>query len=87
MEILTSFGGRLDEHTSAAAYRLIQAIDSYASGIDLAQVYRRESLAPGEQIDGPAIIQEYASTTALFPQDRVEVTVSGELLIHVGGFE
>jgi len=50
-------------------------------------VYRRESLAPGEQIDGPAIIQEYASTTALFPQDRVEVTVSGELLIHVGGFE
>ncbi len=45
-------------------------------------VYRRESLAPGEQIDGPAIIQEYASTTVLFPGDRVEVTVSGELLIR-----
>ena len=50
-------------------------------------VYRRESLAPGEQIDGPAIIQEYASTTALFPQDRAEVKVSGELLIHVGSSE
>ncbi|PYS32321.1 MAG: hypothetical protein DMG14_34835 [Acidobacteria bacterium] len=48
-------------------------------------VYRRESLASGEQIDGPAIIQEYASTTALFAEDRAEVTVSGELLIHVGG--
>ena len=47
-------------------------------------VYQRESLAPGEQVHGPAIIQEYASTTALFTQDRAEVTVSGELLIHVG---
>ena len=47
-------------------------------------VYRRESLVPGERIEGPAIIQEYASTTALFPQDRAEVTASGELLVHVG---
>ncbi len=47
-------------------------------------VYQRESLAPGEQVHGPAIIQEYASTTALFTQDRAEVTVSGELLIRVG---
>jgi N-methylhydantoinase A len=48
-------------------------------------VYRRESLDSGERIEGPAIIQEYASTTALFPQDRAEVAASGELLIHVGG--
>jgi N-methylhydantoinase A len=48
-------------------------------------VYRRESLASGERIHGPAIIQEYASTTALFPQDYAEVTASGELLVHVGG--
>jgi N-methylhydantoinase A len=46
-------------------------------------VYRRESLTAGERIDGPAIIQEYASTTVLFPQDRAEVTKSGELLIHL----
>lgn len=47
-------------------------------------VYRRESLAAGERIDGPAVIQEYASTTLLFPQDRAEVAHSRELLIHVG---
>jgi N-methylhydantoinase A len=47
-------------------------------------VYRRESLASGDRIHGPAIIQEYASTTVLFPQDHGEVTLSGELLIHVG---
>jgi N-methylhydantoinase A len=47
-------------------------------------VYRREGLASGERIDGPAIIQEYASTTVLFSEDRAEVTGSGELLIHAG---
>jgi N-methylhydantoinase A len=47
-------------------------------------VYRRESLAAGERIGGPAVIQEYASTTVLFLEDRAEVTPSGELLIRVG---
>jgi N-methylhydantoinase A len=47
-------------------------------------VYRRDSLASGERVDGPAVIQEYASTTVLFPQDHAEVTASGELLIRVG---
>jgi|SRR5579871_857128 len=47
-------------------------------------VFRRESLAPGERIEGPAVIQEYASTTLLFPQDRAEVTPNRELLIHIG---
>jgi N-methylhydantoinase A len=47
-------------------------------------VYRRESLAAGERIAGPAIIQEYASTTVLFTGDRAEVLPSGELLIGIG---
>jgi N-methylhydantoinase A len=47
-------------------------------------MYWRESLPPGERIEGPGVIQEYASTTLLFPQDRAEVTRTGELLIHVG---
>jgi N-methylhydantoinase A len=47
-------------------------------------VHTRESLSVGEQIAGPAIIQEYASTTVLFANDRAEVLPSGELLIHLG---
>ncbi len=47
-------------------------------------IYRREALAPGQSIAGPAIVQEYASTTVLFPHDSAEVTASGELLIRVG---
>jgi N-methylhydantoinase A len=46
-------------------------------------VHRRESLVSGVRIEGPAIIQEYASTTVLFPDDRAEVMSSGELLIRV----
>ena len=48
-------------------------------------IYHRESLAPGERITGPAVIQEYASTTVLFPHDRAEVAPSGELLIRLAG--
>jgi N-methylhydantoinase A len=50
-------------------------------------IYRRESLASSERIDGPAVVQEYASTTVLFPEDCAEVAPSGELLIRVGGSE
>ena len=69
---------------SAALGKRLVVFD--ADAIDC-PVYRRESLASGERIYGPAIIQEYASTTALFPQDHAEVTASGELLVHVGGHE
>jgi N-methylhydantoinase A len=47
-------------------------------------VYQREALAPGTQLQGPCIIQEYASTTVLFFRDRAEVAASGELIVQVG---
>jgi len=46
-------------------------------------VYDRERLTAGASVSGPAIIQEYASTTVLFPGDRASVARSGELLIHL----
>jgi N-methylhydantoinase A len=60
-----------------------RAIVFQADAIDC-PVYWRESLPPGQIIEGPGVIQEYASTTLLFPEDRAEVTQTGELLIHVG---
>jgi N-methylhydantoinase A len=47
-------------------------------------VYRREALAPGEVIQGPAAISEYASTTLLFEGDVLTVAPKGELIIRVG---
>jgi N-methylhydantoinase A len=47
-------------------------------------VHQRETLEPGAQIVGPAIVQEYASTTLLFPDDRLVVAATGELVIRLG---
>ena len=47
-------------------------------------VYDREKLKPGDKIDGPALISEYASTTVIFPGDKLAVADTGELIISVG---
>jgi N-methylhydantoinase A/oxoprolinase/acetone carboxylase beta subunit len=49
----------------------------------LCNVYDRENLAAGTQIMGPALIQEYGSTTVIFPGDRCDVAPSGELVVHL----
>jgi len=46
-------------------------------------VYARERLAPDTTIEGPAVIEEYASTTVLFPGDRLTIADTGELLVTV----
>jgi N-methylhydantoinase A len=46
-------------------------------------VYRRERLAPDMTLEGPAVIEEYASTTVLFAGDRVRVADTGELIVTV----
>ncbi|CCH77466.1 5-oxoprolinase (ATP-hydrolyzing) [Nostocoides japonicum T1-X7] len=47
----------------------------------------RESLAPGDHIDGPAVIAEHTATTVLHRGDRGEVGAHGELIIHVAAQE
>lgn len=46
-------------------------------------VYRRALLAPGVRISGPCVIEEYASTTVMFPGDEAEVAPTGEIIIEV----
>ena len=46
-------------------------------------VLSRDHLPVGTTVDGPAVIQEYGSTTILFPGDRAHVVSSGEILISV----
>jgi N-methylhydantoinase A len=46
-------------------------------------VYRREKLTPAVEIEGPAVIEEYASTTVLFPGDKLRVADTGELIVTV----
>ncbi|MER5932571.1 hydantoinase/oxoprolinase family protein [Streptomyces sp. NPDC002054] len=47
-------------------------------------VLRRERLAPGQRIDGPAVIVEATSTTVVPPDSSVTVDENGFLVIKVG---
>ena len=44
-------------------------------------IFSRERLVPGYQIVGPAVVQEYASTTVLFSGDSLVVADTGDLII------
>lgn len=48
-----------------------------------AGLYRRESLVPGDAIEGPAMITEYTSATLLPPGFSASVDVYGNLIIQV----
>jgi N-methylhydantoinase A len=44
-------------------------------------VYDRASLPPGGRVDGPAVVEEFGSTTVVFPGQIVEVDPHGILVI------
>ena len=46
-------------------------------------IYDRNRMKSGYELSGPAIIQEYACTTILFPGDKAIVTESGEIEISI----
>jgi N-methylhydantoinase A len=50
-----------------------------------APIYAREELTPGDVVSGPALIEEYASTTVVFAGDVVTVSDQLELVIDVSG--
>jgi N-methylhydantoinase A len=47
-------------------------------------VYQRERLRAGNCIEGPALIEEHASTTVVQPGDRLQVDAWGNLQISIG---
>jgi N-methylhydantoinase A len=46
-------------------------------------IYDRTPLVAGNRIRGPALIEEYASTTVVLPGDVVEVDAFGDLVIEI----
>lgn len=45
-------------------------------------IYQRERLQPGDCIQGPAIVEEFGSTTVVFPRMEAEVDAYGNLLLR-----
>jgi N-methylhydantoinase A len=50
-----------------------------------APTYARAGLLAGNRINGPALIEEHASTTVLMPGDKLTVDAYGNLVIAVAG--
>ncbi|HKY08413.1 MAG TPA: hydantoinase/oxoprolinase family protein [Candidatus Binatia bacterium] len=50
-----------------------------------AQIYRRDALEPGFTALGPAVIEEYGSTTVVWPGDRFEIGGLHEIRIECSG--
>jgi N-methylhydantoinase A len=61
-----------------------RAVHFGAAGTTAATIYDRVSLAPGFQGAGPALIEEYGSTTLIAPGDRFEIGALGEIRIRCG---
>jgi N-methylhydantoinase A/oxoprolinase/acetone carboxylase beta subunit len=49
-----------------------------------ASIYRRYGLPAGTRLEGPAILEEFGSTTLIEPDMTVEVLPDGQLLIETG---
>jgi N-methylhydantoinase A len=56
-------------------------IDRAGGWLD-AQIFRRDSLGPGFSAVGPAVIEEYGSTTVIWPGDRFEIGALHEIKIN-----
>jgi N-methylhydantoinase A len=46
--------------------------------------YARDELRTGNRIDGPALVEEHASTTVVLPGDKLRVDEHGNLAIEIG---
>jgi N-methylhydantoinase A len=55
-----------------------------AGWVETCPVYRRSALLANNRIAGPALIEEDASTTVLWPGDSVHVDDIGNLIIEIG---
>ncbi|MFZ2003676.1 MAG: hydantoinase/oxoprolinase family protein, partial [Stellaceae bacterium] len=48
------------------------------------RIWRREALFAGNEIAGPAIVEEISATTVLYPGDRARIDEFGSLIVEVG---
>jgi N-methylhydantoinase A len=74
-----------DKRIPAASTACERQVYFEGKGHLLCPVAQRAALTEGTTIEGPAIIEEYASTTVLHPGDRAIVNQFGCLVITTGG--
>lgn len=66
------------------ALRATKPVYFASSGFVPTPVYRRTALRAGDRIQGPALVEEHASTTVLQPGDSLVVDALGALIMTIG---
>jgi N-methylhydantoinase A len=74
---------RADTDTPRPATRKVWFDSARGAPLDTA-VYDRQSLEPGFKAAGPALIEEYGSTTLIWPGDSFEIGRLREIIIRCG---
>jgi N-methylhydantoinase A len=64
------------------AMRGKRTVDFDTNGVHATAIYERNRLEPGMEIDGPAIVEEPATTIVVFPGQKAMVDDYGNLRIH-----
>jgi len=67
----------------AAAGRGTRPVYFNSTGFVDTPTFARTALKAGNRIEGPALIEEHASTTVVHPGDKLEVDAFGDLIIEV----
>jgi N-methylhydantoinase A len=58
-------------------------VDFDELGWQRSAIYERSRLGAGAEVEGPAVVEEPAASTVLFPGDRLSVDKYGNLVIQV----
>jgi N-methylhydantoinase A len=70
---------------AAAALKGSRDVDFDALGRREAQVFERALLGPGSELEGPAVVEEPAASTVVFPRQRLHVDDFGNLIVDTRG--
>ena len=73
------------KHSIFQPSRTRQVYLGSAGGWMDAQIFNRETLEPGFSETGPAIIEEYGSTTVVWPGDRFDIGALHEIRVNCSG--
>jgi N-methylhydantoinase A len=64
-----------------------QAFFPEAGGLVECTIIDRDGLAPGQRVEGPAVIEEREATTVILPGDVAQLSANGHLVIETGAGE
>jgi N-methylhydantoinase A len=68
----------------SAARKGVRDVDFDELGRHEATIYERSLLGAGAELEGPAVVEEPAASTVVFPGQRLRVDEYGNVIIETG---